>query len=60
MTVIVDVSVWLVGSLVLGLAVGGILRLANRCQIDEEQAITSWEDLSRKLPVGPVRDALAR
>jgi hypothetical protein len=32
MTVLMDVSVWLVGSFVLGLAVGGILRFAGQRQ----------------------------
>jgi hypothetical protein len=43
MTVLMDVSVWLLGSFVLGLAVGGILRFAGQRQIDEQEAITSWE-----------------
>lgn len=43
MTVLMDVSVWLVGSLVLGSGVGGILRFADQRQIDEQEAITSSE-----------------
>ena len=30
MTVVMDVGVWLVGSLVLGMAVGGLLGFANQ------------------------------
>jgi len=51
-----DVSVWLVGSFVLGLAVGGILRFADLRQIDEQEAITSWEathDSCRMSPSEP-------